>query len=176
MTTPESQPDVAGPQSEAAVAPAEAPAAFTPSVLSEEQRRLLVAVLDSIVPPRDGLPGAGGLGVDASIDRTLAQSPKLRRLFLDGLSRIALASADFLALDAGAREGVLRGVEAAEPEFFAALVEHAYRGYYTQPEVHAAIGYPDRAPQPLGHQLAPFREELLQVQVGRTPFWRRAPA
>jgi hypothetical protein len=150
-------------------------------VLSEEQRRLLVAVLDSIVPPREGLPGAGGLGVDAAVDRTLSQTPKLRRLILDGLSQIVVAAertagADFLALDAGAREGVLRGVEAAEPAFFAALVEHTYRGYYTQPEVRAAIGYPDRAPQPRGHQLAPFREDLLRVQVDRAPFWRRAPA
>jgi len=176
------EPTVTGPQSEAAVAPGEAPAsAPTPTVLSEEQRRLLVAVLDRIVPPRDGLPGAGGLGVDAAIDRTLAQTPKLRRLFLDGLSEIVRATertngADFLTLESGAQEGVLRGVEAAEPAFFAALVEHTYRGYYVLPEVHAAIGYTDRPPQPLGHQLAPFREELLQLQVGRAPFWRPAPA
>jgi hypothetical protein len=184
MSTPESQPTLAGPQSGAAVAPSapSAPSApFAPTVLSEEQRRLLVAVLDTIVPPRDTLPGAGGLGVDASIDRTLAQTPTLRRLLLDGLGEIARAAerttgSDFLALDAGAREGVLRGVEAAEPAFFAALVEHTYRGYYTLAEVQAAIGFPARAPQPEGHRLAPFREELLQLQVGRAPFWRRAPA
>ena len=34
-------------------------------VLSDEQRALLVAVLDTVVPPRDGLAGAGGLGVGA---------------------------------------------------------------------------------------------------------------
>ena len=45
---------------------------------------------------------------------------------------------------------------------FAALVEHTYRGYYVRPEVHAAIGYTTRPPQPLGHELAPWREELLQ--------------
>ena len=126
-----------------------------------------------------GLPGAGGLGVDASIDRTLAQTPRLRRLLLDGLSQIARAAerttrTDFQTLDAGAREGVLRGVEAAEPAFFAALVEHTYRGYYTHPKVQVAVGFFDRAPQPEGHQLAPFREELLQIQIKREPFWRRA--
>jgi hypothetical protein len=173
------EPTVAGPQSEAAVAPSEVYAVAMPTVLSEGQRTLLIAVLDRIVPPRDGLPGAGGLSVDASIDRTLAMTPKLRRLVLDGLSEIALAAervagADFLALDAGAQEGVLRGVEAAEPAFFAALVEHTYRGYYTLPRVQAAVGYPDRPPQPHGHALAPFREELLQVQIKRAPFWRRA--
>jgi hypothetical protein len=152
-----------------------------PTVLSEEQRHLLVAVLDRIVPPRDTLPGAGGLGVDAAIDRTLAQTPRLRRLILDGLAEIVRAAgretdADFLALDATRQEEILRTVEAAEPAFFAALVEHTYRGYYTLPEVQAAIGYFTRPPQPLGHEIAPFREELLQVQLNRAPFWRRAPA
>src|SRR4051794_8340374 len=176
------EPTVAGPQSEAAVAPGEAPASVaTPTVLSEEQRQLLATVLDRIVPPRDDLPGAGGLGVDAAIDRTLALTPKLRRLLLDGRSEIARAAehtagADFLSLEAGAQEGVLRRVEAAEPAFFAALVEHTYRGYYILPEVHTAIGYMERPPQPLGHELAPFRDELLQLQVRRTPFWRPAPA
>jgi hypothetical protein len=31
-----------------------------------------------------------------------------------------------------------------------------------------------RPPQPLGHELAPWREELLQLQVDRAPFWREA--
>jgi hypothetical protein len=172
------EPIVAGPQAEAAVAPSDVDAAPAPTVLSEEQRRLLAAVLDRIVPPRDQLPGAGGLGVDAAIDRTLAQTPRLRRRFLDGLAEIAVASArrtdrHFQALDAATQDDVLRTVEAAQPAFFAALVEHTYRGYYTLPEVHAVIGYEPRPPQPLGYELPPFRDELLQLQRGRVPFWRR---
>lgn len=185
MTTHDDQeraaePTVAGPQSEAAVAPAgETVAVATPTMLSEEQRRVLVAVLDRIVPPNGALPGAGGLGVDAAIDKTLALTPRLRRLFLDGLAEIAVTAErktgrDFLALDPEAQESVLRTVEEAEPAFFAALVEHTYRGYYVLPEVHAAIGYTARPPQPLGHELAPWREDLLQLQVDRAPFWRRA--
>jgi hypothetical protein len=177
----DSQPTLAGPQSEAAVAPSASPASALPTVLSEEQRHVLIAALDRIVPPRDGLPGAGGLGVDASIDRTLALTPTLRRLFLDGLSEIARAAerragSDFATRDPATQEEILHSVEAAAPAFFAALVEHTYRGYYTLPEVQAAIGYPDRPPQPLGHALPPFREELLHLQIGREPFWRRAPA
>ncbi|MGE3271512.1 MAG: gluconate 2-dehydrogenase subunit 3 family protein [Chloroflexota bacterium] len=179
------KPTVSGPQAEAAVAPAPgegAPATPVyagppPAILSDEQRALLVAVLDTIVPPNAGLSGAGSLGVDAAIERTLAQTPRLRRIILDGLAEIAVSSAQgagqpFTDLDAAAREAALRTVEEGQPAFFAALVEHAYRGYYTHPEVHAAIGYPDRAPQPQGHTLAPFREELLQIQRQRQPFWR----
>jgi hypothetical protein len=174
---------VAGPQSEAAVAPdaptSQAYAVDLPTVLSDEQRRLLVAVLDRIVPPNGALPGAGTLGVDAAIDRTLAQTPRLRRLFLNGLAEIGVTAAretgqELLALDATRQEAILRSVEQADPAFFAALVEHTYRGYYVHPAVHAAIGYTTRPPQPLGHELAPWREELLQLQVNRAPFWRRA--
>lgn len=184
------EPTVAGPQSEAAVVPIEAAAAAAyampmPSVLSAEQRRLLAAVLDRIVPPRAGpdgdagLAGAGCLGVGAAIERTLAMTPGLRRLLLDGLTTIDVTAArqtgrDFLALDAAAQEDVLRAVETAEPDFFAALVEHTYRGYYVRPDVHAAIGYPARPPQPLGYVLQPFRDDLLTTQRGRAPFWRRA--
>lgn len=185
MTTHDDQeraaePTVAGPQSEAAVAPAsDVYAGAMPTVLSEEQRRLLVVVLDRIVPPNGALPGAGGLGVDAAVDKTLALTPRLRRLFLDGLAEIAVTAEremgqDFLALDPETQQRVLRTVEEAEPAFFAALVEHTYRGYYVRSEVHAAIGYATRPPQPLGHELAPWREELLQLQVGRAPFWRSA--
>jgi hypothetical protein len=179
------EPTVAGPQSEAAVTDAvpttAAYAVPLPTVFTPEQRVLLRAVLDTIVPAHGALPGAGSLGVDATIDSTLAQSPSLRRLILDGLAEIALTSereaeSAFETLDGDAREGVLRSVEAAQPVFFAALVEHTYCGYYTRPGVHAAIGYVTRPPQPLGHTLAPFREELLQLQMQRAPFWRPAPA
>ncbi len=179
------EPNVAGPQSEAAVTSAVPTTAVFPvphpTVFTAEQRTLLRAVLDTIVPANGALQGAGGLGVDATIDDTLAQTPGLRRLLLDGLAEIAVTSdreagRPFEALDAAAREGVLRSIEAAQPVFFAALVEHTYRGYYTQPQVHAAIGYATHPPQPLGHALAPFREELLQVQMQRAPFWRPAPA
>ena len=172
---------VSGPQSEAAVAAAPDAGVPAPSVLSDEQRALLTAVLDCIVPANGSVVGAGGLGVAATIDRTLAQTPKLRRVFLSGLAEIEVTSQQqsgqpFEALDASGQESLLRAVEEAQPAFFAALVDHAYRGYYTHPQVHAAIGYPDRAPQPLGHQLAPFREELLQLQRTRAPFWRPAPS
>ena len=78
------------------------------------------------------------------------------------------------AYDAATRERVLRAVEETSPAFFSALVAHAYRGYYTLPEVQLAVGFTDRAPQPDGYVLPVFREELLKVQLKREPFWRKA--
>src|SRR5690242_6724849 len=109
------EPSVAGPQAEAAVtsveaaAPAGPFAAPTPPILSDAQRELLKTVLDRIVPARAGLAGAGGLGVDSAIERTLALTPSLRRLFLEGLAVIEVTGASqsdsgFLALDPAVQE------------------------------------------------------------------------
>jgi hypothetical protein len=172
---------VAGPQTAAAVTPREPPAT-TPGVLSDEERRLLTAVLSVIIPAGDGAPSAGDIGVAATIERTLAASASLRRLFLDGLVAIDVEAGrrnadgsahDFAALDPDAQLSVLRAIEETLPAFFAALVEHTYRGYYTDPRVYAAIGYDHRPPQPLGHSLPPFDPALLARQRQRAPFWRR---
>ncbi len=174
---------IAGPQAAAGVTPRDAPAAL-PSVLDEDQRSLLTAVLDRLVPARAGLAGAGGLGGAAVLERTLAASPALRRLFFEGLIAIDLASAardvpspvrGFAELTPDEQDTVLRAVEVALPAFFAALVDHAYRGYYTRPEVHRLIGHASRPPQPLGHHLPPFDPALLVRQRRRPPFWRHTP-
>ncbi len=144
------------------------------AVLTEGQRATLIAVLDRLVPPRDDLPGAGGLGVGATIERTLIATPALRRPFLDGLLAVELAggAADFAALDGDAQDAALRAVEADQPRAFTLLVEQTYQGYYIDPRVLAALGFTG-PPQPRGHQLAPFDPALLQLQRRRAPFWRK---
>jgi hypothetical protein len=176
-------PDVlAGGQTEGSVAPRETPA--IPGVLDEDRHALLTAVLDRIVPARPELGGAGALGGTATLDRTLAASPPLRRLFLEGLTTIDLASATaataspdrgFVALPPEEQDAALRAVEIDHPAFFAALVDHAYRGYYTHPAVRRLLGSAGRPPQPRGHHLPPFDLVLLDRQRRRLPFWRLAP-
>lgn len=172
-----------GPQAASAVTPREAPS-VAPTVLTPAQHALLAAILNRIIPARDGLPGAGDFDIASVIDRTLAASASLRRLFLDGLTAIDLeavqtlnpqATASFVDLAAERQDAVLRAVERALPAFFAALVDHTYRGYYVLPPVHRAIGYDSRPPQPLGHSLPPFDPAVLDVQRRRAPFWRRVP-
>jgi hypothetical protein len=171
------QAELAGPQAEVAVAPA---ASGPPvAVLDGEQRALLRAVLNRIVPARPDLGGAGDLDVGASIERTLASSTRLRRMFLEGLAAIAISArqqvgADFLTLPAATQTSVLKTVEERRPAFFVALVEHTYRGYYTLVAVQRAVGFDARPPQPLGHDLPPFDLALLSRQRQRQPFWRPA--
>jgi len=146
-------------------------------VLDAAQRALLRSVLNRIVPARVDLPGAGDLDVGDSIERTLGESTRLRRVFLDGLLEIAIGAqretgSEFESLDAERQVSVLQTIEQQWPEFFAALVEHTYRGYYTLPAVQLAIGFAPRPPQPLGHQLPPFDPAVLDLQRQRAPFWR----
>jgi hypothetical protein len=171
--------EVAGPQSEAGVTQEPSPA-NTPAVLDVVQREVLRAALNRVVPSRESLSGAGDLGIGDGIERSMAASIPLRRLFLEGLGEIAItahlqAAEDFRSLDPARQTVVLETVEQRLPAFFAALVEHAYRGYYTRVDVQRAVGHDARPPQPLGHELPPFDPTLLDRQRRRTPFWRPAP-
>ena len=161
---------VAGPQVEAAVTPVPPPV-LAPPVLSAEQRALLRAAVNRIIPGNERMPPAADVEVAASIERTLSTTLRLRRLFLDGIAELAVAG--FLDLEPAQQTSVLERLEAERAAFFEALVEHTYRGYYTHPEVLAALNY-GPPPQPYGRTLPPFDPELLAKQRARPPFWRRA--
>lgn len=169
-------PLVAGPQPAPAATPEAPPAAGR--VFDPELASLVAAVLDRLVPARDDLPGAGGLGVGSFLERALAGDPGLRRRFLDGLRAVEVATAaPFPSLSGDRQDTVLRRVEAEQPAFFAALVNHTYRGYYTNKQVlqrlETTTGYAARAAQPLGHHLPPWDPAVLASQRDRAPFWRR---
>jgi hypothetical protein len=116
------------------------------------------------------------LGLAGKVDAELAGAPGVRRAYLDGLLAIeAAGERPFGELDVEEREAALRSVEVAHPVFFAALVEHAYRFYYTDPRVQRAVGPTDGPPQPRGHELPAFDERLLTILRKREPFWRRVP-
>lgn len=141
-------------------------------VLDAARRALLRAVLNQIVPAYGEVAGAGDLGVGDRIERTLSESARLRRLFLEGLTEIAVTGAGFVELDTARKIEVLQAIEERFPDFFVALVEHTYRGYYTLAAVQRAVGFEPRPPQPLGHQLPPFDPAALEIQRQRAPFWR----
>ncbi len=126
--------------------------------LTGEQRALVTAMLDAVVPPGEGLPGAGEVGVGDYLDRMAGESAELRRLFSAGLASTSMASEarfgrGFRELSLEERAEVLRGVEEEQPTFFRRLVLHAYNGYYTTPRILEALGLEARGPQPGGYAL-----------------------
>ena len=103
--------------------------------LSAEQRALLDAVLDRLIPAEGAMPGAGQNGTSDYIDGVAGRSARMARLFGAGLRSIELAAsrrgASFAELDGETQDEVLRGIEANKSAFFEALLGQAYNGYYS---------------------------------------------
>ena len=154
-------------------------------IFTEEQRALLTAALNRLVPAQDKFPGAGDLGgaayveqavIDrAAADKAAGRHPDLRRLFTEGLAQLEIAAAQhgpgpFAELPPAQQDDILRQLEAEQPDFFAALVRQGYNGYYTNPDIFERIGY--TIPNPQDYRPLPFDERLLDPQRRRGQLWR----
>ena len=147
-------------------------------IFSSDQRSLLTAVINRIIPSKDQMPGAGDLGIGAFIEGVVAENSGLTRMFNEGLAEIAVAAGPnpteaFESLSAVSKDELLRTVETALPAFFDQLVLQTYNGYYTNPEVFKAIGYQLPDPPVPGAQPALLDESLLDQQRNREPFWKK---
>ncbi len=149
------------------------------SFLSPSQREILTAVVDGIIPPGDGVPGAGEVGAAQHVEGICGVSPQSRALLTSGLKAIEAASGSihsrgFSSLSEDDRTAVLKQVESQEPEFFAVLVRETYSGYYSSPEVLRAKGLPLSPPQPEGYDIEPFDATLLEGVRKRGKAYRDA--
>ena len=147
-------------------------------ILSSEQRSLLAAVLNRIIPANDQMPAAGDLGIGTFIEGVAAGNSDLIRLFNEGLTAIAVAAGQnptqaFESLSNVAKDELLKAVEVDYPAFFDQLVLQTYNGYYTNTEVFKAIGYElPKTPEP-GALPELLDESLLDQQKQREPFWKK---
>ena len=128
---------------------------------TERERSLLVQVLDRLVP-RDGeMPGAGEVGVPEYLERVARRDGKSGHVILGALKKVEATAGNqygqpFEGLAPGEKDAVLRLVEQERPEFFQALVEHSYSGYYTNQDVLRRLCPDARPPQPGGYEVEPF--------------------
>ena len=146
------------------------------SILSDDQRAMLAAVLNRIVPAAGNMPAAGDLGIAGFVESVAAGSSGKRRTLMDGLVQIELAASDrggsFADLPEAAQIDALRSVEASSPEFFQELVTQTYRGYYTNEAVCGGLGY--RPPNREDYDPLPFDESLLEPVRQRGQVWTNA--
>lgn len=123
-------------------------------------------LLATLLPGAPGWPA--GDTVSLQVRRDLDAAPDARA----ALDTLLPALANFRRGD----EAGLRMVEASHKAAFERVVTLVYIAYYTEAAVRSAIeretGYEARPPQPLGYDLPPFDEALLDVQRRRAPFWR----
>ena len=145
----------------------------TNEILSADQRSLLAAALNCIVPAQGEMPAAGDLDIGGFVESVAAGSAESRRRLLEGLVQIDLAAAErgaeFAALSAEAQTDALRAVESSAPEFFQYLVTQTYRGYYTNETVTSLLSY--RAPNRQDYDPLPFDDSLLEPVRQRGQIW-----
>ena len=135
-------------------------------VFTEVQGILLKDVINLIVPAEGEFPGAGDLGVVEYLDRVAGESAALTALLLPGLAHIEITASrargkGFGGLSVEERSQVLRQVEQDHPNFFSALVQQTYNGYYTNPAIYRLVGPEAHDPQPKTGQVSPFNPQLL---------------
>ncbi len=142
--------------------------------LSPEQMEILRAVLDTLLPPRPehALGGAGELGGAETVATRLGEATPAIGDALAALDARAHEAGGFSALDAEAREALLRQADPELPGLVSSLVFHGYGAYYAHPRVLDVIGVPGRPPHPEGYPLEQRGLELLDGVRSRTDLCR----
>jgi hypothetical protein len=142
-------------------------------MLSNDQQRILVAVLDALIPPSEEprRPGAGAVGVGDHVAGVLARSPEHEPLVAAGLSALGVG---FLDLAPRARADALSALAASQPGFLPFLIFQTYRAYYQTPAVLEALGLPPRPPYPQGYAIEPSDWTLLARVRARGKLYRDA--
>lgn len=148
--------------------------------LTDADRVALVEVLNRIVPPVDGLAGAGDLGLAQRVDEVTRAVPRWRKSLLLVMDAVSLdpsarAAGGWVALEEDEQVLALQSIEGNLPEHFANFVSVVYAAYYSDGRVHARIGWRSGAPQPAGWEMPPWDPSVLDAISQREPFWREAP-
>jgi hypothetical protein len=137
-------------------------------------QRTFSAVLDELVPARNGVPGAGSLGIGEYVEARLAGVVGMISQSLAALDALAQeqAGAQFADLAPEQRAPLLSEAAASHPGFLESLIFHTYNGYYQHPRVSAAIGLEARPPHPLGYELETGDLSLLDPVRQRDKLYR----
>jgi hypothetical protein len=140
-------------------------------VLSNDQQRILDAVLDAVIPPSEtrGMPGAGEVGVGDPVAAFLARAPEHEPGVAAGLSALGLG---FLELGPAERAEALTALAAKQPGFLPFLIFQTYRSYYQTPAVLEALGVPPRPPHPQGYPIEASDWTLLAPVRARGKLYR----
>jgi hypothetical protein len=147
--------------------------------LTQEQAQTFAAVLDTLIPPRDGLVGAGSLGLGDSVAREIDKMAGAIDTLCAGLAALESlveprAGEKFAALPGPVRAEALSAHAEADPGFLPGIIFHTYIAYYQDPRVVAALGMEPRPPHPQGYEIAPSDFESLTANVRtRDPFFRK---
>ncbi|MBS21399.1 MAG: hypothetical protein CL739_04830 [Chloroflexi bacterium] len=139
--------------------------------LSKTNSDTLAVIADLIIPREGTLPSPTDINIVEHIDDSISRTPRLIRLFVEGLKDIE--GKDFLILKEKEQIDFLEKYESSHNLFFNELIRHTYNGYYTNPMVIKAIGMTGLPPQPTGYDLEQGENfKLLEKVRDRGQIWR----
>jgi hypothetical protein len=127
------------------------------------------ALLNLVIPPSAdrNLPGAGTLGLAATVAAALQADKLLGPLVEVGLEAVRSASLSdhpegLAAMTPHAGTELLKAQLSAHPVLVIGILRHLCPAYYQQPHVLEAIGEPPRPPFPDGYDVEPTDAALLE--------------
>ena len=138
--------------------------------LSKNNADILGEIVDLLIPAKENLPSPSKINVVDHIDDALSNTPKLKRIFVEGLADIN--NKKILSLPKMEQIALLTKYELSNGTFFSLLLRHTYNAYYTNPIVVAGIGMTGRPPQPLGYTLEKGNLTLLDKVIKKGKIWR----
>ena len=138
--------------------------------LSKNNADILGEMVDLLIPANKNLPAPSKIDVVEYIDDALSNTPKMKRIFVEGLTDIN--NKNFLSLPKMEQIALLTKYESTNGTFFSLLLRHTYNAYYTNPIVVAGIGMTGRPPQPLGYTLEKGNLTLLAKVIKKGQIWR----
>ena len=139
----------------------------------------LRALLNLVIPPEGGMPGAGDLDLWPAVAGPLSSDAGAFAELTAGLESVRKAA---LARDGGGLASlsatdaleIVQSVSTAHPALMPALARAAIMAYYQQPAVLVALGEPARPPFPEGFDLEPISPEWLALLQQRAQQPRQA--
>jgi hypothetical protein len=112
--------------------------------LTRENRKLLAAAMDEIIPPSDEMPSASAAGGVAYLEQLGWQYANVLELIKEFLHAVQQASQNELGIEFGAveqqrRAALLKDIEKSTPQLFSSFVARVYEAYYTRPQVQGLL-------------------------------------
>jgi hypothetical protein len=133
---------------------------------NSEERALLAALADVLIPADGEFPSASEAGVAADgLDQVLAVRPELR----EALRRVLAAARGRPAAD------VVAGLRRSDPAGYGALTEFVPGAYFLNPQVRQRLGYRGQTAQPIEPHRDHLADGLIQSVIDRGPIYRPTP-
>jgi hypothetical protein len=137
------------------------------------EKSLLKAVMDELIPPGNGMPAASEAGGMDYLEKLSIRDAKVGKEIQQGLIAIENLSrkrfqTSFVLLSQERRAAVLTAIEKQDAEHFKTLRDSVYEAYYEDPQVWKSIDYTCYETNGGGPALEPFHDEIL-VEVRKKP-------